>query len=497
MAVKIRTTTKRPIEDKKNESPVYSIDNRRGVGFLSYLHKPRQIVTADELWQKLIDKVKFQKDLAEILERSKKIAKSAFNSVSPNYPKHRIRIIGDDVKESYFRSPRFTYRRLDTFEPEIEQLVFKEDNDWWDSLKKYFTENTFPKLNSDLIPLNIDWNFSLNKKPKIESEEEFHERSRWQLRNTSEDLPEGWRELQESLEPHLACEDCLGSFYEWVERTPDNAQYVLIGDTHHYNKDLAEWRDGGVYIPALQNAGIKHLVLELPYELEPALEQFFADSQASTDYLANEFLKLCPTMGNKVIKIAELCASARKAGIVVHALDAQITQNLDQKSPRFFFERLAHDSKLARKIKDKVGHEKTAILYGNTHFGYESTLVDQLGANNCRMIDVFSSLKDFYECQTKHRNAKYVSPYAYIIEEATVIATSGNYHRSVSPNKDEANAGIQMGLQEAEVIKFRERFDAIHGTDGAPNLYGVTGEDILKDVLWHQKALRTGFTKTP
>ena len=512
--VKIRAGSNRPNADRAGNLRVYSIDNRRAPTFKSYLHKPSEIKSADELWSMLQDAVSKAKisveriaDAKKVLEDAKTFIESGKTSnTKPLFLSESFRVAStanpikrpaahersyNPIHEEYnpLVGPMFTpgwHTPSLSMEGPMQSLVEKNQAQMMDMLFDLLDERMKQVLEDKS---NIKYE-KLERPP--ETEDAFHERSRYQL-VLNKEMPEGWEELQESLEPSLIDEDCLGGFGEWLSGGCDQ-QFILMGDTNHFDKDLRGWIFKGEYLESLKSAGVTDLVIEYSLDAQPILSRLYKGEFKSMKSLSAA-LKNELNENVDVSRIATLAMRAKRHGMRLHALDQDLTSFLEpgeEKSPKFAFNRLQKDKPLSKAIKDAVGNRKTAILYGAGHFRYETSLIEQLGQNNCRVIDLYNDLEK-YRQHGVLMNAKYVSPYALITGENMVIMTRGKYMRNIPANADQTLASVKMGLQQEEIIKFKDRIISTYGSENSDELYGVSVNSVLNQAYWHKRAIDCGF----
>lgn len=499
-SIKLRSGTARPNPNGEGLQRVFQIDNRRAEHFASLLHTPQDVVTADTLWEMLQKKIRDARklDLSSVFELSLPFLRTCLNHVENpmqlSYEEYSRPRLGDCTEN---------FNDKVSYEIELKPLMYIEEP----SLDQQF--NMYENMSEEEIQA---WNESIKKtiekyskasknkrinaRPavKLETEAEFHERSRYRL-VSNDDVPEGWNELQESLPPSLLDEDCLGSFGDWLSRTPDDIQYILMGDTNHTNDDLASWRIGGAYLESLKFAGVTDLVLEYPLEAKPFIDAFYEGKISNQKVLSDALSTVIPKRLSPNV-YAELIANAKQLGIRVHALDEQLLNPGDIRSPRFMFDRCAHDKVLSERIKECVGDRKTAILYGAAHYRYEDSLIEQLGVDSCKVVDVYSDLEDYKTGSPALTvsSATHVPSYAYILDKDTVVMTNGDYLRKKSANFDIFVESINMGAQEVEIEKFKSRFVERYTSESNPELNGVTLGSVVSDVYWYRRAVKSGFS---
>lgn len=314
--------------------------------------------------------------------------------------------------------------------------------------------------------------------PQIcENDDLFEEHARWRFKYSTDQIDPEWEALQESLAPSLCDEDVLGSWDEFFERRQTQPQFLLLGDSNHYDKDLRKWFEGGAYIHSLKEMGIRHLVVEAPERCTNAVQRFYSGSTREHDPAFLESFRL-----------SSICESGKAAGIRIHCLD----QQLDEGKVPSNEDRYRHEEPLAQAIQRAVGSGKTAIIYGGGHFSYQGGLMDLLGRDKCLLLDVYSSLETYRNHFLK-TNRNYVAPYVYLVEEDRVIKPHGKYGRDSQPSRDR----FLQAVQQVETERVHEKFEGWLSDRVNYDLdrYGrITAKEVYRE---YEQPNQSGFKRAP
>lgn len=304
-------------------------------------------------------------------------------------------------------------------------------------------------------------------------EEAFRRGSRWRSLLGANNTDDAWEEFQETLKPSLAEEDVLGGFEDWLENFPPDHQYLMIGDTNHYNRNIRAWLEEGATIPALAHKGFKDIVLEMPIEIASALHahHFRYESDQHLQELSKR-------------NILSFCDTARKHGIRVHAFDRQIH---NKPTSETYAQRHRHDEELAYDIRRTTKDRQTVVIYGAAHFSHNNGLYDLLGRQRSRVINVHEDLEDYRDPKFS-MNARFPADYVFLIDSGTVIASRGVYSRQNIIQEDHylLNSVIPAE-QERECEKFRIRFTMAREKN--PEKYGAYDpEEIIRSAMAEWKS---------
>jgi len=428
----------------KESRRLFTIDNRRGDRFAGYQHNI-SLMTADELWDELIAEVNF----ALLLPPKQPAANlgAAFNSAA-----YRTNV-ARPFFEKPLNIPSSTFMR--NFMNVVEQTHQSDDRN------RYRLEPGQGSVSRELQASLASILFTRNFTNADEQTRQFDDRNRYRFEPGQKTVSTEWIALQAGLKPSLADEDVLGTWDEWVANTPPGTQFILLGDTNHYNAVIHAWLENGKYMPALARQGFKDTVVE-----------------AST---------------RRLRKKKALRAQAAGLGVTLHAFDEQ----LDLKRSQAMKTRHTNDTVLADGIKNTIGDRPAVVVYGAAHFAYIGGLHDQLGREKCRHINIHANLEDFHH-STYKPNAAFPAPYAYLIEEDTVVATFGNYQRDVKPSRDDYLKTIVIpNEQEKQIDLFKERYKDALARD--PAIFGkVNPDDVIERIklVEHHKRIYDTWQRT-
>lgn len=465
---------KRLIEQGLNKNTMASgnpsrFDNRTGVRFGGFLHEAKPVIEADNLWDKLQEQIAAQK-AHQIREENTHSSPVKINSYR----------LGDCFAAAS--------SQIDNYAPDLSIGEFSLTNRFMSVGRVFPPDSVMWELYNPVTPdeymqiLNVDTSRAPLPQPiPIETDEAFHARSQYRYKHGNRNVDEAWDALQKTLKPSLAEEDVLGDFDTWMSRTPSDIQYLMIGDTNHSNNDIDNWIWDGAYLASLKEQGFNDLVMEWSIKYKPVLDDYFNNH--------NSEIFISP-------KIDQLCKMAKHHGVRLHAFDEHIGTDFISKVPnkRFGYERFRHDQIIKQHVTDTLGDRKSAFIYGAAHFKVQRSLVELLGKDRCRSINLHADLNHYREAAFISKiNARYQIPYTYLIKENTAISNFGDYGRRQSLHNDEVTCSIMMGLQEEEIVQFLERYQTMYSGTGAKKAHGIKPADVLKDIYWHLEAQKSKF----
>ncbi len=283
-----------------------------------------------------------------------------------------------------------------------------------------------------------------------------------------------------------------------ISSLPDDRQFFMIGDTNHECPKIREFIFKNFdYLDSLKEKGFKHIVLEYPDAYEGPAKAYINHEigrDEARNLIAEIFSYHCPGLakyaldeGDEMIRLAD---AYTKAGLEFHFLDQHLFEG-EENNENNLHDRIGdHERMLAAKIQERVGADKTAIIYGAAHFKYSFSMRGLLGADKCTVVNLYGSEEDYNTIELSRRsNCTYQPDCIHAIDENKVIIPRKDYGRECPPFEDLFIIDYHESEQAIEIGKFRAmRFR--YEQECKQNGIGVSlsASDFLDEVkpYWHE-----------
>ena len=300
-----------------------------------------------------------------------------------------------------------------------------------------------------------------------------------------------WEEFSNiNVQEHERLHPELFAYVKGEMEKPEK-QFLLIGDTNHYNGSLRKFLKSPALVALFNHAVIPHVCIEYPRELAPPAilsttrEKVAEHGEIPEAKFWNELLarawdwhKISPKgaashplhhlhnrlkefgdrmgQGSLRQKIALKLAGAVSnldtygyknswehglLGFTYANLRVTAADSLQWQEPIFpgLGERLfLGDREVAAYIKGQAGQAKTVVIYGSAHFRYHGTMGANLKRDNSLQVDVYSS-RDSYTNPEKNypHYADFIPERVYLLKERALEKPNPYFYRRAANLNDD------------------------------------------------------------
>lgn len=233
--------------------------------------------------------------------------------------------------------------------------------------------------------------------------------------------------------------------FEYVreQMTLPGKQFLLIGDPDHYNEKIQTFLNSPTLAALLKYATIPHTCIERPreivsperlevykqrscsplelwHELKADFEHWSVRNQVGEDaesvraLASNEINELASFMAPRLLGFAS-------AGLRMTAADSlQWKRGL---VPGLGERLFLGDREVASYIKQQAHGEKTAVIYGASHFRYDGSIRDRLGRENCVCIEISDDMDSCVDNLSDQNVVADMKPdMIYLLKEKKLVA---------------------------------------------------------------------------